>query len=379
MTLRYPTASALERALACPSSVVLPKTYDDASKYAEDGQELHAALQALVEGRAYPSGLKAWAEAAREEGGAILADAATMAEAAFVWDATWEGGEFLGRNLGRNYGSAPARGYCGAADYVRLAPDGVVEVLDLKTGYGAVAPPRSNAQLALLALAACDHYDVKTARVGLLWAPRDATPRAKWGELPKDGLDAFASILGRLTDSLRAYEAQKETLPVVAGGHCTYCKSRKACPVMAQREAEALALPQVSRLAVTPENAGEVWVKVDAARAILDELKSECIRIALAQGGVRLPNGLTRRQVASYTDALDAEVVWRTLSAKWGPEVAKAGVTLDASKASVMRAAKAAKELGAEGSAAALQRDVLKAVEAAGGLSRKSRTEWVDE
>ena len=372
--MRYPTASALERALACAASHVLPKVYDDASPWAAEGQALNEALDAHMAGQPYPSELRAWAEAAVDEAGPILRDKATLIQPAYLYDPDWARAEYLGSRIGRNYGTATSRGYAGSADYVRVS-DGVVEVLDLKTGYGEVTPPASNPQLLFLARCASLLSGKSSARVGLLFAPRDAPPRVEWEDVGPEAFRSFEDSLDQLTEVLRS----KATPEAYTGPHCRYCKARAACPAKAEAEKEALALPQSSRIIVTKDNAGEVWAKVDAAREVLDELKTACIKVALAEGGVTLPNGKRRHQVTRETDVLDAETVWRVLSARWGPEVAKTGVTLDASKASVQRAAKAAKELGAEGTAAGLAREVVDAVRATGGVEKKTRSEWVDE
>lgn len=377
--MRYPTASQLERALACPASHVLPKTYDS-SPYAEAGQNLHAALQAHVEGRPYPSELRAWAESAVEEAGGILSpDSGVVAEAAYCLDAEWVAGEYLGRNLGRNYGTATSRGYCGSADYVRRTPSGVVQVLDLKTGFGEVTPARRNAQLLMLACAAVDHHEGNCVEVGLLFAPSEGSPRMEWESVPEDELHAFRERLRGLTATLRECDAQRGTAQVNAGAWCRYCKARAACPEMAKREADALALPKTARLEVTAANAGEVWAAVDRAREVLDELKTACIRVALAEGGVRMPDGRTRRQVSREVSTWDASVAWQVLSARYGPEVARAAMTLETSRAGIERGVAAAKTMGAEGTKASLVREVLEAVEKAGGKGSKARTEWVDE
>ena len=374
--MRFPTASRLERALACPASEALPKVYTE-TKWAADGTRLHDTLKAAMQG----GPRDAWVEACFEVAPEVLTHPGVVAEPAYLWDVEWGRGELVGVDIGRNYGSATSRGYCGSADYV-LADGGEVAVLDVKTGFGEVTPAERNPQLLLLALAAASHHGTKDARVGLLFAPEEGKPRVEWATVTADDLRSFARRLDVLAARLRATHDNPQRVDLGAvhpGTPCRYCPARAACPEMARREKEALAVPQQQRLVVTTENAGEVWAAVDRAKGVLDELKTACIQVALANGGVRMPDGKTRRQVSHEVEALEAQAVWEALAARWGAEVAKAGVGIDASKASVGRAVKAARAAGAPGTAAQLTREVLDAVRQRGGVGTKTRTEWVDE
>lgn len=375
--MRYPSASRLERVLACPASHVLPQKPLPPSPYAKDGTQRHEALRLAVEGESVRQHA-AWAQSVLEAAGDWLLSPGVEAEVALLWDMEWGAAEVLGRNIGRNYGDAMSRGYVGSADYLRAAGD-VVEVVDLKTGRGEVTEPHRNPQLLLLALAAARHHRAQFARVGLLLAPEGSEPRMVWGdEVTSDGLAAFAARLDELPKRVASAATDVEA-HLSEGLWCRYCPARAACPRKAKDEEMALALPKTSRIVVTEANAGEVWEAVDRAREVLDELKTACVQVALRTGGVRMPNGLVRRQVSHETEALDAQSVWDALAARWGVEVAKAGVGIEASKASVLRAVKEAKAMGATGAAAALQREVLDAVRAAGGVKTRTRTEWEDQ
>lgn len=374
--MKLPSISKLERVLECPASHLLPQEVEPPSEYAVEGTRRHEALARALCGRQVPSELAGWVRDVLDEAPWLEAPGIRI-EVAVSWDPVWGVGEVLGEHLGREYGDRMETAYCGSADYVRV-PHGELEVVDLKTGAVPVAV-EGNVQLLTLALALRDATEAHTVRVGILSAPPGQMPHLDWAEVTDEQLESHAEKLRALEATLRAYEARPEAAPLREGPHCKYCPARRACPAKARNEAEALALPQKPRIEVTVENAGEVWALVDRAREVIDELKAECIRVALANGGVRMPDGKVRKQVVRTVATWDASVVWQVLASRFGPEVARAAMTLETSKAGIERGVSEAKRLGAEGTKAALLREVLQAVEAAGGRGEKTRTEWVDE
>jgi hypothetical protein len=296
-------------------------------------------------------------------------------EAAYAWDYVSGVGRHLGNNLGRKYNSTETE-FAGAADALGVDQDDVV-VVDLKTGRGSVAAPDRNMQLRFLALAACRAHGFERARVGLWLAPAGSEPRWQWAHLDAFELAVVETELrdiARRVLAAREAVAKGETPRLTIGEHCSrmYCPSAVYCPArsgLAHRLGNNLAEWRAELVALfEPSTAGQVYQRVKAARAVLNEVETALYGFA-RENPVDLGNGKWLREHETRREVLDGDVVYKAVAALHGPEVALAAVELKATKAGLERALKSL-----PGPVAPRARAVLEAVRLAGGAEVKVST-----
>lgn len=376
-----PTASRLQLALACSGSQALGQV-DTAWAAGEAGNEKHRALDAIVSGGdpGEVSGVtKDWLMGLDDADLAQLLG--LQPEVTLTWDHQRDAGRVLGQRLERAYSMAGAAEYVGTADYLRVA-GGVATVVDLKTGQGDVPAPARNAQLRMLALAACRAHGVSSARVGILHAPEGRTAWWTWADVDAFELEVIAGELRRLAERIgwaRQADAKGRTPYLVLGEHCTYCPARFACPA---RTAMARAL--------TSETLAEDWKRGldDDATAAATLARWKAAQKVLAEVGAALHARAKERPIAlgngevwgprtTTREVIDAEKAWMPLASLLGDAGARAAMTLDTSRAGIERGVKAAKAAGVVvGSVKATVDQALGIIRAAGAVERKERVEY---
>jgi hypothetical protein len=251
-TVRLPTFSALERAAACPGSVVIPAT-GDVSTYAEDGNAKHDYLEAvqrdgLATALAAAKGeLRQWAEAlAYDE--LPLEVGAYAAEVAFSFDTFAGTARELGRGIGRAYPELGPSEVAGTVDLVGLADDGeTVIVIDWKTGSQPVTAAHRNWQMRAGAVAAARAYDRSRAVVQVAYLAHGYTDSATFDSWE---LESAAQELATLV-ALWHSQAQRERPALTRGPHCRYCPGFDSCP--AQHELLQIAVRRPDDLAQETE------------------------------------------------------------------------------------------------------------------------------
>ncbi len=356
MTL--PTASGLDRAVACPGSVTLPQAPSTGAAAAA-GSAIHAYL-------ADPAhDLDAVPEEHREACAAIdlaalPAGAEWAHEVTVAWDPATGRGREVGRDLGRHY---PATGEIfGTADVIGLTPD-AVHVYDYKSGWGAVPAPTENWQLRFLALAAAEAYGRDTARVGLIHLNGDA-PRYRTATF--DALD-LAATAAELRAALKTWVPGA---PIVQGEHCRYCPAFDSCPAKLALFRAAVDIP----LAITPENARAVYLRAEAVAQVLGRVRAG-LEMYAREHPIPLGDGLVYGPTTTERESVDAAAAQRVLTAIHGAEVAAAAIEAKTSKAAIERAIGAVAPRGQKGKLVAA---ALRAIATEGGIQVR-RTETVRE
>jgi len=373
-TARLPTASGLSRALACPTSCVLPQVTAPPSPWAEDGRALHLYIERLAKGdspetaaKHVPESLRTTALSLDVDGWPLDVRAGWASEVPVSYGLTTGTARLLDAT-GRAYGSLLPTELVGTADLVRVH-DGVVWVVDVKTGRGWLPKPSESGQLRFLALALATVHDVDAAQVGHLRV--DTSSGKAWLDLePLDALE-LATVREQLLEAHAA--AQAGTVAPKEGPWCRYCPAFPVCPAKAALVTEMMDVPVLDA-----NTAAAAWQRIKDTRAVLDRVEA-AVREYAAREAVQLGDGWELAEVETHRESLDGEKTWAALSAAYSPAVADAAVELSATKASVETAAKAwvtaEKAAGRKATLAAAKRTMLDAVAAAGGVTTASKVE----
>lgn len=214
---RWVTGSSLDRAAACPGSMVLPRGPDKETSAARYGKKVHADLEAGrlprgVDPEWYPPGghheIQAWFDPATGRGG------------------------FHTEGRNRDYSWAPDRYIVGTLDWVHF---GNRHVDDLKTGM--LLPSLDTLQLGLGAVALWDQEGPGDILISITSAPRGLDPRRFSQVLHSTSVDAARTTLKSLradfllgTESYISTGNSIESQVLVPGPHCRFCRAA-ACPV----------------------------------------------------------------------------------------------------------------------------------------------------
>jgi hypothetical protein len=377
-----PTASRLQLATACPASQVLP-VVDSAWGAGEAGTDKHGALaNAIVGTEQNPSpDVVAWLDALNDDPATLAPIRGAAPELAYGYTPSTGIARLIGSNVGRNYNAAPGE-FAGSADYVLVA-DGLVMVVDLKTGIGDVPAPARNAQLRFLALAAARWHGVESARVGILHAPEGRTPWWSWATLAPFDLEEVAVELRTLAERIgyaRNDVARGKTPRLTVGEHCNYCPARFGCPArvaMAQRlagEPEKVVLDLKAML--TPESASLALARWQAATKALQEVGA-ALHAYASESPIPLGDGRVWGPVVSEREVIDADKAWPLLVKLYGANTARKAMSLDTSKAGVERMARALRDTSTvKTTLKALTTEALEALRAAGAVTTKKQTKF---
>lgn len=371
---RLPTASGLTRALACPTSCVLPQVTAPPSPWAESGRALHAYVEALASGKTpaeaaevVPEALRTTALALDTDNWPVDVSAGWLSELAVEYSLDTDSAQIIDAR-GRSYGLGTEAQLYGTADLVRVHGS-TVYVVDVKTGRGWLPRPSESGQLRFLALALSRVYACESAEVGYLRVDGDG--RA-WLDL--DALDAFelATVRDQLVEARAAVNAR--VIAPKEGPWCRYCPAFSCCPAKA-----ALACASVDVDGpLTRETAAAAWQRVKDVRAVLDRVEATLKEFAVREP-LPLGDGWELAEVETTRETLDPRTVQVVLLGELGPDVAAASVELSATKSSLDAALKAhvaaEKAAGRKAALAPLKRALLDKVAAAGGLTRETRPE----
>lgn len=388
MKPRNPSASSLDRAMACPASEALPRVSVDIPA-GREGTWKHRVWQhlskgieaALVEAGVTPEQRD---EALALEGTWVAPSGADH-EIALAFDANTGKGRRLQQKHHRDYSDAKPDEWVATVD--ACYSDGFTAcVVDFKSGHAWVAPPADNWQLKLGALAAAASADCSAARVGIVkpgwrepqWADFDAIDLSNF----RDELQA----LGRRLWGARKAVEEGAVPKLSIGEWCRFCPARLHCPAQVATvkrlggEPDEWAADMKRQL--TPETAGLAWARLEMAKKALGEVEG-ALRMYAKDAPLLLPDGRRLRLQTVTRDELDGAVVFEALSEHWGHDVARAAVELEATKKGLERAARrvyeAEKQAGRGATIKGTLAAALELVRARGGIVQKETQRMVDE
>lgn len=359
-----PTASGIERALACRASAVLPRAPDESSEDAQRGTALHAYVEAVASGEAPESALARvpaeWRPAAASlDVHAILeaigwdpfGDQTLTVEEAFAWHPVDDRARSLGCGLERDYSGADPLEFVGTADVLLVDRDRRrVVVLDYKFGHGHVTRAAVNPQLRSLALFAARTHGMDVAQVVIVRAREDGSAWLDRAPIDRHELDEVALELHALTRRI-ARDREGDQAVATGGEHCRYCRSARACPLgpMALAVASGTGLEPMR---ATPAGRARLLALRSLAQRLPDLIDDE-LRAAIEDGDASLPDGQELfLETTEKRKVDDAEAVYAFVAAARGVEAAEAAAPMERS-ATMTSIKAAAKRWAAKGKATA--------------------------
>jgi hypothetical protein len=323
--VRRLTASKFGLAQRCAYFLREEVAHDDSpmGPAAQEGTELHAMIQADLEGKPIPQTTSpavaakyvawtAWAPSERRIG--------WQPEVAYAYDPKADAARVLDQAHHRDYSGARAGEVAMQLDVVTFGEDvegTYAEVLDWKSGQRSDG---ATAQVEIAALALSRAHGVDRVRTRVVYVGEDGV------SVDEAWLSSFDldMVRGRLLRILAV--ADPEPVP---GGHCSalFCPARHACPATVQALAEVSRLPQpeiaqlVAEAITTPAAAGAAHVRL---RVIKDAVKAieERVRAVVEEHGYApTPTGKVLRLVTTTRETFsrsrlpkqDAEGIMREL------------------------------------------------------------------
>jgi len=354
-----PSASSVERVMACPGSAHLPQ-HDYHTAYADAGDDRHGDAEAAAVLGAHED--LPWQVQKLLEPGDVLS-----AECALAYDVSDDTARALGHIAWRDY-EKHLRPFevPGTIDLIVYGERRIL-VIDYK-GFEEVTPAATNPQLATGALAIArasgrDEIMVAIVYLGASWKPADVATLCVFD------LDMHAARLREMmTSSDRSLHA---------GPWCKYCHAFLSCDVQKQFAAEAGGGALAVRVeAMIPlqndEDAAEAYELYERVKLVAQRMRAALYARA-AERPIPLRNG---KMFGAHTKLGDREYDGPTVHAVaaevLGRDVADKVVEMVASQAQFERVVK---PLVPRGKLAATKRAVFGEVEKRGKMQRKETTE----
>lgn len=383
--MRFPTASKLGQALACPVSCVLPEVLDGdegRALAAERGSQVHAYLEhAIVDGE-IPEEVSAEVRAtfdlfAPED--IRLGREVYARERVFSYDpVTKLAVEYSDVNL-RNY-PKDRKIFFGTADLILKGTDGLFTAIDYKTGTE-VQAIEENAQLLFFALCLMRLHGVNLVRVELVFVnPFTGQLRRAFKLVTGREVNAFEERLAgfneRLQEAERLFLAGRALSPT-PGTHCKFCACYSICPAQAHLARSLVASPSTV-VGVVPgeiqwlsaEDAGRAWEKIAQLKKLLNAIEYELKRYA-EQTPLLLSDGAQVTFRPQTRDILHGGIARDVLRELFGEHIAQTAIEVKTTKSSIRKAleepAKASNE-----SLSRLMGRVLEIIADRGGVKESS-------
>ena len=227
--------STVKRFMNCPGASELSTKYpNEASSYAQEGTDLHTAMEMIFENDVSP------AELLGEAVGDIVAITREQVDA-LQWcyervDKIIGGNEFALET----WGDFPAlEGAGGTADVTVFHKDGTLEIADYKFGRGVPVSAENNPQLLFYGLCMAQRFGMQgfTRIRGHILQPRlDSHTSYEW---TRDEALAFAA------DVREAAKNQRPSYSI--GDWCQFCRAKPGCPAQRAKAERAHAWRSVAR------------------------------------------------------------------------------------------------------------------------------------
>lgn len=300
-----PSASALARAMECPSSVALPQvaTTSDA---AQRGSQIHRFVRDGLSGVSRAAALATVDKEHRatcegidfaKVGGDL---SGVKAEAAYAYDVRQRTVRLVGYNIGRNYGPLGPDEIAGTNDFEGMRADGIPAVVDVKTGQP-VTVCRENPQMMFHALVQMLRTGASEVDARILYVREDGAIHPDSWTFDVFSLEAFADeldvMLGRVVRA--RLSVASGDVRVATGDHCRYCPALQACPAytsLARTMATDLDGAAEKIAALAPVDAGKAWALLDRIGKLYDVTK-EALKAYAAQQPIPLANGQTVKEI----------------------------------------------------------------------------------
>jgi hypothetical protein len=385
--MSLPSFSAVELAMRCIGSCVLPREAHQQSDAAELGTAKHEHLARLVGGVDESESLALVPPVLRQN--LELNDWAAIAcglsgaasEQAYAIDVVTMRARHLGANLGRKY-NATTNEFAGSIDYLRI--DGrSAKINDLKTGQIAV-DVRDNWQLKTAAVAVARAHGLSCVSIAITSVREGRMELYTVQELDSWALIEAACDLRdlhkRIVDAQGAYAMRGDTPTLSRGDHCKYCPSKSYCPEFAaatlaivQEPSKTLALPLDTR-----EQRSAAYLAVRDAEILIAHLKQQLAAAARVEA-VQVKPGVLWGPVERSREHIDAPAALPVLSGYVGRDLALSALGMTLTKAAITRAIKSHIDSGGSTrKRAELEAELLTQLRAAGAIKVKTTSTYAE-
>lgn len=357
------TSSRFELAAICAASCALPVVHeayteetrrgDAVHKYAEialmDGEEAaDAAVEAMIASDPMvPADLVRFL-CQRVDLRKISGESTVLeVEVAYSYHTERGTATILGSQTNRGYGKPLPEEICGTADVVRLAPDGMLVVGEIKTFDDGI-PALDHYQLALHCLALARAYKRDTVVGELIRITKDGThiERATFDADVLSVWAARARTASRRVRQVRADVVMLIPVDVTAGQHCRRCKAMLAgCPAFTAlpaamaREAALPGDPVVRLAGLTAEEFGRAYEQLTMLERMAESVR-EVMRLEASVRRKRgevipLANGMQLDITDQRYETLKFEDSFAVLADEYGEDTADRCTKKEISKSSI--------------------------------------------
>lgn len=383
------TISELDRVAVCPPSAVLPRSAESTaySSFGTVGHDLLRRAQGSDLGEAIAEAPEEFRDALRLIDLEQLRDllAGDLApELAVAIDIDAGTARELGRDMSRDYSGATDSELCGTMDLAGISPSAIY-VGDWKLGHFPAPPPHRNRQLRGYLFAMVLIHGREKAIGEIIHAPPGREHYRARAEF--EAFDLVVLFLEELREiDRRVIRAKAEIdagrLPqVTQGEHCRLCPARYTCPAKLALAAQ-LAAPRsletaadLLQLELTPATAGAARERVALVKSLLKEVERQIDDFAWSHP-IPIGNGRFYGPVDKSREQLDGDKVFDAISLLFPAHAEVGNIAAPAERKGTKKGIDAAlrelKERGAITSMAPVKRELLGALEAAGGVTKKT-------
>lgn len=320
------SASATERTLACPASLVLPRVRRERPGQ-KRGHGIHRYVSAVLSGVPVTRALELvdaehWPLCKRVDWRELGADLVNVrSEVAYALDPVARTARMIGVDIGRQYGRLGPNEIPGSDDIEGELPDGTPVVIDMKSGFLDVTDAEENGQG--LFFGAVKHLmtgasEVEFRIAKLLPSGRVVPDVARYTAFEIDSfLDEYEVALARKLEASRVYLAGG--VPNVnVGPYCRYCEGFESCPgqVKLARAMVTDASELDARVAsLTLAESGVAWRKAKQVESLLDRVL-DALKARAGQEPLPLGDGKEVRATGYDKSSFDREAALGLLQDK---------------------------------------------------------------
>ncbi len=357
------SASAVPRALACPTSLVLPQQ-DYRTAYADAGSDRHAEMEDAADRGAHDE----LPEAVRS---LIRPGDRLASEISFAYDASTGEARTLGHVRDRQYGALGPFEITGTIDLL-IVGNGRIIVVDYK-GFEEVTHAEDNAQLATYALMAARTYGYQEVTVVVVYLVANRKPTI--AVLDHDDLRFHDGVLRSLQVRVAAAAKSPEAHAVI-GRHCRYCPAFLSC---AKQKALAIdvqtgivPLRVESMMPLDDDEKANDALELTAILGTLKKRLDAAIYARAHERPIQLRNGkLFGPRTVNGNEKIDADIAYEVVRAKYGQAIADTAVERKATKKKLREALAF---VAGKGKVAATEREALALIDERGGIEKTTKT-----
>jgi hypothetical protein len=369
-----PTASSLQRVMACPGSwsEKFPIERQEVSDAMERGSGIHKYLENYYDRKdnLFDGVAEKFHDFCASISLAHLPSQIGLSEQAYAYNPATRLTKSLGK-IDRKY-PLEQNIFYGTADYVGWSDRSIPLVIDFKTGQADVPDPKDNWQLRMLAVAVGRIYqNAPGVDVGITKIRDDASVFTVTHFYSRNDLELFE---GMMIGTMALLQEGRQEFR--RGDHCKYCPAFAYCPIQTAMLRNLVSNPErfIEEEVIKPlknDDRAEAYQNYRRIRMAMQRMEA-AIRQTADATPIELPDGTVYGPVSRTIESVDGEVAFAALEEKYGNAVALRACSFEVSKASVERAMA---EIAPKGKKAAYVREAMAEIANSGGIKIETRTE----